>query len=163
MRYALVTGGSRGLGRAICLRIARMGIPVIINYQSNEAAAEETLRLVEAEGGSAELARFDVRVKEEVEAALARWEAAHPDANIIFGAAFDDTMDDEIRVTVIATRFDEKPTNYKPPERQSAGLFTEASEKKEAAAESPEKKDEPKEAPPEEDPFDTIFKIFNNK
>ena len=42
MRYAIVTGGSRGLGRAICLRIARMGIPVIINYQSNEAAAEET-------------------------------------------------------------------------------------------------------------------------
>ena len=84
MRYALVTGGSRGLGRAICLRIARMGIPVIINYQSNEAAAEETLRLVEAEGGSAELARFDVRVKEEVEAALARWEAAHPDDYIAY-------------------------------------------------------------------------------
>lgn len=84
MRYALVTGGSRGLGRAICLRIARMGIPVIINYQSNEVAAEETLRLVEAEGGSAELARFDVRVKEEVEAALARWEAAHPDDYIAY-------------------------------------------------------------------------------
>ncbi len=41
-------------------------------------------------------------------------EAAHPDANIIFGAAFDETMDDEIRVTVIATRFDEKPASFQP-------------------------------------------------
>ena len=106
---------------------------------------------------------MDIGLDDVEAAATLVQEAAHPDANIIFGAAFDDTMDDEIRVTVIATRFDEKPTNYKPPERQSAGLFTEASEKKEAAAESPEKKDEPKEAPPEEDPFDTIFKIFNNK
>jgi len=42
-------------------------------------------------------------------------EAAHPDANIIFGATFDETMDDEIRVTVIATRFDEKPASYPAP------------------------------------------------
>ena len=38
MKYALVTGGSRGLGRAVCLAIAKTGTPVIVNYQSNEEA-----------------------------------------------------------------------------------------------------------------------------
>ena len=89
-------------------------------------------------------------------------EAAHPDANIIFGAIFDESMDDEIRVTVIATRFDEKPTLGKPASSSSAsGLYTEAREKAESA--EPETRSESREAPPEEDPFDTIFKIFNNK
>lgn len=39
MRYALVTGGSRGLGRAVCLKLAAQGWPVVINYRSNDAAA----------------------------------------------------------------------------------------------------------------------------
>ncbi len=77
MKYALVTGGSRGLGRAVCLKLASQGWPVIINYQSNSAAAEETKRLVEEQGGQAELLRFDVSKKEEVEAALDQWEASH--------------------------------------------------------------------------------------
>ncbi len=77
MKYALVTGGSRGLGRAVCLKLASQGWPVIINYQSNSAAAEETKRLVEEQGGQAEVLRFDVSKKEEVEAALDQWEAAH--------------------------------------------------------------------------------------
>ena len=68
MKYALVTGGSRGLGRAVCLKLAVQGWPVVINYQSNAAAAEET---------QAELLRFDVSCKEEVEAALDQWEASH--------------------------------------------------------------------------------------
>ena len=84
MKYALVTGGSRGLGRAVCLKIAKMGIPVLINYQSNEAAALEVKALVEAEGVSAELLRFDVSVKQEVDEALARWEEAHPDDYIAY-------------------------------------------------------------------------------
>ena len=84
MKYALVTGGSRGLGRAICLKVAQMGIPVLINYQSNEAAAQEVKALVEAEGVSAELLRFDVRVKQEVDDALSRWEEAHPDDYIAY-------------------------------------------------------------------------------
>ena len=46
-RYALVTGGSRGIGRAICIRLASMGLPVIINYRSGQEAAEETLKAVE--------------------------------------------------------------------------------------------------------------------
>lgn len=84
MKYALVTGGSRGLGRTVCLKVAQMGIPVLINYQSNEAAAQEVKALVEAEGVSAELLRFDVRVKQEVDEALACWEEDHPEDYIAY-------------------------------------------------------------------------------
>lgn len=84
MKYALVTGGSRGLGCAVCLKLAQMHIPVIINYKSNLAAAEEVKKQVEAEGVSAELMQFDVCVKEEVDTALAAWEAAHPDDYIAY-------------------------------------------------------------------------------
>lgn len=77
MKYALVTGGSRGLGRAVCLKLAAQGWPVVINYQSNSGAAEETKHLIEEQGGQAELLRFDVSKKEEVEAALDQWEASH--------------------------------------------------------------------------------------
>ena len=79
MKYILVTGGSRGIGRAVCLRLAQTGMPVVVNYRLNEAAAIETKRLIEEQGGKAELLRFDVSNKEEVEAALDIWEAAHPD------------------------------------------------------------------------------------
>ena len=94
-------------------------------------------------------------------------EAAHPDANIIFGATFDESMQDEIRVTVIATGFEEAPTAKQPAQPAQAkkaepafdkqqGMFTAASEK--AAEKKPE---EPAKASGEEDPFDSIFKIFN--
>ena len=73
MKYALVTGGSRGLGRAVSLKLAAMNWPVIINYQSNLAAAEETKQLIEEQGGQAELLPFDVSKKEEVEAAIDHW------------------------------------------------------------------------------------------
>ena len=72
------------MGKAVCLKVAKMGIPVLINYQSNEAAAQEVKALVEAEGVSAELLRFDVRVKQEVDEALSRWEEAHPDDYIAY-------------------------------------------------------------------------------
>ncbi len=84
MKYALVTGGSRGLGRAICLKLAQMGIPVLINYQNNAEAAQEVKRLVEAENATAELMQFDVSSKEAVETALNRWENAHPDDYIAY-------------------------------------------------------------------------------
>ncbi len=57
MKYALVTGGSRGIGRAICQRLAQEGYQVIINYASNQAEAEKTLELI---GGQGELMPFDV-------------------------------------------------------------------------------------------------------
>ncbi len=118
---------------------------------------------------------YDIGLDDVEAAASLVQQAAHPDANIIFGATFDDAMDDEIRVTVIATRFDEKPANKKvePAKRRPMGMYSEASAKKTVAPapapvveplnsvvapepKAPEKADE-------EDPFDTIFKIFNSK
>lgn len=84
MKYALVTGGSRGLGRAVCIKLAQMGLPVIINYQSNTAAAEEVMETIQAAGGQAELMKFNVAAKEEVDAALDAWEQAHPDDYIAY-------------------------------------------------------------------------------
>jgi 3-oxoacyl-[acyl-carrier protein] reductase len=57
---AIVTGGSRGIGRAICIELARAGYYVVINFVSNADAATETLALVEAVGGCGECVRFDV-------------------------------------------------------------------------------------------------------
>lgn len=84
MKYALVTGGSRGLGRAICLKLSSKGIPVVINYQRNSAAAEEVKRIIEEEGGTAELLPFDVSDPKEVKAALSDWETKHPEDYIYY-------------------------------------------------------------------------------
>ena len=59
-RVALVTGGSRGIGRAVCLRLARMGMRVGVNFVSRPEAAEETLRLVQEAGAEGFLAPFNV-------------------------------------------------------------------------------------------------------
>ena len=79
MKYILVTGGSRGIGRAVCVRLAQMGMPVIINYRSNEAEALKTKQLVEAEGVKAELLPFDVTDEAQVTKAMDQWEEQHPD------------------------------------------------------------------------------------
>lgn len=79
MKYALVTGGSRGIGRAICIKLAEVGIPVIVNYQSNTTAAEATVETIRENGGTAELLRFDVSKREETDTALDAWQAQHPD------------------------------------------------------------------------------------
>ena len=84
MKYALVTGGSRGLGRAVALKLAEMGLPVIINYQSNQPAAEAVKVEVEALGGTAELMPFDVGNQESVEQAIDAWEGQHPDDYIAY-------------------------------------------------------------------------------
>ena len=84
MKYALVTGGSRGLGRAICYKLSQMGIPVLINYQSNQQAAEEVLETILSSGGSASLIKFDVSNKDEVSVALEAWEKEHPDDYIAY-------------------------------------------------------------------------------
>ena len=79
MDYALVTGGSRGIGRAVALRLAARGYTVVINYKSNEDAARETLQAIEVAGGRAELLPFDVARPEAIEAALADWVTRHPE------------------------------------------------------------------------------------
>ncbi len=79
MKYALVTGGSRGLGRAISIRLAAQGYPVIMNFKSNADAAAETQRLIIEAGGQAELLPFDVSDKQQVEEALDGWMQHHPD------------------------------------------------------------------------------------
>ena len=79
MRFALVTGGSRGIGRAVSLRLAKAGYTVIINYQSNEQAAQETLQAIQSQGGQAELLRFDVSNPESVQNALDAWQSSHPE------------------------------------------------------------------------------------
>jgi 3-oxoacyl-[acyl-carrier protein] reductase len=81
-KYALVTGGSRGIGRAVCLKLAEAGYPVIINYKSNEEEAHKTLDLIIGIGGEAELLSFDVSVKEETENALENWINTHEEAYI---------------------------------------------------------------------------------
>ncbi len=83
-KYALVTGGSRGIGRAICLRLAENGIPVLVGCRSNEIAAEEVCSTIIHNGGSASTIRMDVSDKSSVETALDNWEAAHPDDYIAY-------------------------------------------------------------------------------
>ncbi|MBO7562212.1 MAG: 3-oxoacyl-ACP reductase FabG [Bacteroidales bacterium] len=79
MKYALVTGGSRGIGAAIAKELARNGYPVLINFVSREDAALEVKREIEAEGGKAELLKFNVADPKEIDAALDGWIASHPE------------------------------------------------------------------------------------
>lgn len=79
MKYALITGGSRGIGRAVAIRLAKDGFSVIVNYVSNDQAAKETKRLVEESGGICELMKFDIADGQAVEKALRQWEDEHPD------------------------------------------------------------------------------------
>ena len=76
MKYALVTGGSRGIGRACVQKLYSMGYEVLINYVSNEAAAQETLASIDGHG---ELLKIDVADAEAVEPCLKAWQEAHPD------------------------------------------------------------------------------------
>ena len=77
MKHALVTGGSRGIGRAICMKLAQMGYNVIINYVSNENEALKTLQMVEEAGSTGELLKFDVSNNAETVAVLEAWQEAH--------------------------------------------------------------------------------------
>jgi 3-oxoacyl-[acyl-carrier protein] reductase len=79
MNIALITGGSRGIGRACALKLAKMGYHVLINYRSNQPEALATLEQIKAEGGSGELLPFNVSDKNSVESALNKWQEAHPD------------------------------------------------------------------------------------
>lgn len=70
-RVAVVTGASRGIGRAIAERLAREGLSVVVNFQSDQAAADETVSAIEAAGGQAAAFRADVSAAEEVSALFA--------------------------------------------------------------------------------------------
>lgn len=82
MNFALVTGGSRGLGAAICKRLASQGLGIIINYHSNETAAQEVAEAIRDKGGVADLLPFDVSNEQSVDSALEKWEEAHPSDRI---------------------------------------------------------------------------------
>lgn len=80
MKCALVTGGSRGIGRAICNKIAETtDYHVLINYHSNRQAAEEALAEVMAHGNSGELLQFDVADQNQVADQLDKWQENNPE------------------------------------------------------------------------------------
>lgn len=83
-KYALVTGGSRGLGRAIAVKLAGMGMKVIVAYHSNESAAQSVCEEISGAGGTAECIQFDVCSKDEVEGALDCWQQSHPEDYIAY-------------------------------------------------------------------------------
>jgi 3-oxoacyl-[acyl-carrier protein] reductase len=86
-RTALVTGGSRGIGRAICLKLAAMGATVGINYVSNPSAAEETLKQIEAVGGKGFTVRFDVADAEAVQENIKEIISTHGQIDILVNNA----------------------------------------------------------------------------
>jgi 3-oxoacyl-[acyl-carrier protein] reductase len=78
MKFALVTGGSRGIGRAVCLQLAEMGYHILVNFKSNEEEAQKTLALIIEKGSSGSLLQFDVADQGETEQALNNWIADNP-------------------------------------------------------------------------------------
>jgi 3-oxoacyl-[acyl-carrier protein] reductase len=82
VKSVLVTGGSRGIGKAICLKMAELGYYIIINYKGNEAAALDTLAQVRALGADGELLQFDVQQKDQVKTVLGGWIEAQKDKPI---------------------------------------------------------------------------------
>lgn len=81
MKCALITGGSRGIGKAICLKLAQENkYHLLINYQSNQLAAEETLKEVIASGGRGEILAFNVSDHQQVADVLGDWTEKNPDA-----------------------------------------------------------------------------------
>ena len=82
MKYALVTGGSRGIGRAVCVKLAQQGYNILINYKSNDAEAVKTYQLVEQQNVKAELLKFDVSDKDAVESSLVAWISANANCTI---------------------------------------------------------------------------------
>ena len=83
MKCAIITGGSRGIGRAICEKLA-VDSPyhILINYQSNEQAAQETLESGQRVGGTGQLRRCDVTEKEQTEQVLSQWQEANKEAQV---------------------------------------------------------------------------------
>lgn len=82
MKYALITGGSGGIGRAICQKLALDGFYVLIHYNSNISSAKTVLETIEETGGKGETIGFDVTNSEEISEALGQWKSNNPDQYI---------------------------------------------------------------------------------
>ncbi|MES2733975.1 MAG: 3-oxoacyl-ACP reductase FabG [Bacteroidota bacterium] len=82
VKYALVTGGGRGIGRAISVKLAEMGYYILINYKGNQEEAEKTLAQVKEQSSDGQLLRFDVANQEEVDLVLGGWLEQNPDKPI---------------------------------------------------------------------------------
>jgi 3-oxoacyl-[acyl-carrier protein] reductase len=82
MKTALVTGGSRGIGKAICIKLADEGYHVLINYLSNISEAENTLQTIKDNNGSAELMAFNISDKNDIEQTIKRWINSNPNQYI---------------------------------------------------------------------------------
>lgn len=79
MKYALVTGGSGGIGSAICIRLAAMGYTVIVHFNSNITSARETLEQIKTNGGKGELIQFDISNNKQIIKVLDSWKKEHPE------------------------------------------------------------------------------------
>jgi 3-oxoacyl-[acyl-carrier protein] reductase len=114
MKCALVTGGSRGIGKAIGLRLASQGYYILVNYRSNQEEAEKTLAAIRDSGGLGELLPFDVADKEQIKARLGGWIETHQDHYIevlVNNAGIKEDalmvwMDDEQWSRVLSTNLD---------------------------------------------------------
>ena len=73
MAHALVTGGSRGIGKAICYKLAQLGYDILLNYRSNDEEANVSKVAIESLGVQCELLKFDVSNKDEVNIAISAW------------------------------------------------------------------------------------------
>ena len=82
MKYALVTGGSRGIGRAVSIKLAAQGYHVLVNFQSNEAEANKTVSQIVENGGQASSLKFNLGNKEELLQVLGGWIEGNKDKTI---------------------------------------------------------------------------------
>jgi len=86
-RVALVTGASRGIGRAIALALGQAGAYVVLNYRGNQNAAEESLASITAQGGRGELSRFDIAAERQVDEAVKKIIDDHQKIDILVNNA----------------------------------------------------------------------------
>jgi 3-oxoacyl-[acyl-carrier protein] reductase len=82
MKCALVTGGSRGIGRAICIKLGSMGYHVLVNFKTNLAEAEQTLAVIKQNGGTGELLPFDIAINKDISSSLSLWLDTHKEDHI---------------------------------------------------------------------------------
>lgn len=82
-KYALVTGGSRGIGREICIQLANLQYSILINYKGNKTEAENTQKQCQQIGVDAQILKFDVANKQEIEGVLGTWISQNEKESII--------------------------------------------------------------------------------